>query len=69
MSRCPHCGSKDFLDTNRLEKCYRCKYEFYYGDAHAPTEEARSSKEINPGDPKYAKPDPEEDDPVDWRAP
>ncbi len=47
-TKCPNCGSGDFLDTVRLERCNRCGYSYYYGDAHA-TGEAQISKEIDPG--------------------
>ena len=56
---CPHCGSKDFIDTVRQEKCNRCKYEFYYGDAHSKIPEEQISKEINAGNPSLAKHKPE----------
>lgn len=47
-TKCPKCGSSDFVDSTRLEHCLRCGYAFYYGDAHA-TGEAQISKELDPG--------------------
>lgn len=36
-------------DTARRDYCPDCKYEFYYGDAHAKDPEDRISKVINVG--------------------
>jgi predicted nucleic-acid-binding Zn-ribbon protein len=47
-TKCPKCGSENFIDSVRLEECNNCGYTFYYGDAHA-TGEAQISKELNPG--------------------
>lgn len=47
----------------RRDYCPDCKYEFYYGDAHAADPEARISKLVNPGRDRralgYSDPEPE----------
>jgi uncharacterized protein (DUF983 family) len=45
---CPDCGSADTVDTTRYERCNRCGYEVYYGDAHAADPQARQSR-VTPG--------------------
>lgn len=45
-----YCSHERMLSTARLDYCPDCKYEFYYGDAHA--DDAKMSKEINPGLPE-----------------
>jgi ribosomal protein L37E len=47
-SKCPECGSRNYIDTVRLESCNDCGYGFYYGDAHA-TGEAQRSKRLHFG--------------------
>jgi len=49
------CNHPNMQSTARVDYCPDCKYEFYYGDAHA-TGEAQLSKLINPGRDKQSAP-------------
>ena len=44
-----YCDHPRMTDTVRRDFCPDCKYEFYYGDAHAASLEDRVSKLVNPG--------------------
>ena len=53
-----YCTHKKMQSTARIDYCPDCKYEFYYGDAHAEGER-RFSRLINLG---KNNPNPLEDD-------
>ncbi len=51
MSFCEH---PDMVSSARRDYCPKCKYEYYYGDAHATDPSLQLSKLINAGDDRQA---------------
>lgn len=47
-AECPNCKGRMRCEVRR-DYCSKCRYEFYYGDAHA-TGDAQLSRLVNPGE-------------------